>query len=137
MAAECEAPKEEKKPKAEANKKEKSEVKSKHANEKGLARATLATEEENPVGAMLHPGKLLRKKVSVNGQTTSAVIDTGAVVSAITPAFVQEIEADIEPWREGAIVMADGRKTMPAGTVQVEVSNGIREKLLHRWFGPL
>nr|CAH0111997.1 unnamed protein product [Daphnia galeata] len=57
-------------------------------------------------------------------QKAAAVVDTGAVVSIMSPTLAAGLRTEIRTWGGPSIVMVNGQKTPPMGKVSVEVKIG-------------
>jgi len=66
---------------------------------------------------------LLIDSISKAGGRTSAVIDTGADLTVVSPAWVECNNVRMKPWEGPALHMANGEKAEVYGTVEIDVSN--------------
>ena len=89
---------------------------------------TVAATASLPVGQVepvltIDPTNLVRDAVNCNGVLVSAVIDTGAAVTIVSPALVKSLNLRDEGWTGQLITVATGQRVVPLGSVTVTVSN--------------
>ena len=89
---------------------------------------TVAATASLPVGQVdpvltIDPTNLVRDAVNCNGVLVSAVIDTGAAVTIVSPALVKSLNLRDEGWTGQLLTVATGQRVVPLGSVTVTVSN--------------
>jgi len=65
--------------------------------------------------------RLITEEVTCTGKTISAIVDTGAAISVITPQKVSELGLEISPWDGPGVTMANGQRGDPLGAVYVDI----------------
>jgi hypothetical protein len=77
---------------------------------------------------LIDVGQLITEEVEIGAgsqfQKAAAVVDTGAVVSIMSPALAAGLRTEIRTWGGPSIVMVNGQKTPPMGKVTAEVKIG-------------
>ena len=94
----------------------------------GEKRASLhkGTAEDIPLFRIdLH--QLITKEGDCNGELVTAVIDTGAAVSVVSPALVAKIGMPLVTWGRPSVVMVNGQKTPSLGVVDQKVTHAVTE----------
>ncbi|KZR95626.1 Uncharacterized protein APZ42_010542, partial [Daphnia magna] len=88
-------------------------------------------EEEDKQSTILiiQPAKLITEEVVSQGMELKAVIDTGAVLSVVSPSLREKLQAKWVSCKVPSVVTASGQKVLPMGAIEIEVEpRGMKAK---------
>ncbi|KAI9565042.1 pol polyprotein [Daphnia sinensis] len=92
----------------------------------------VSTDEEEDKESTIHiiqPAKLITEDVVCQGMELKAVIDTGAVVSVVSPSLREKLQAKWVSCKVPSVVTASGQKVLPMGAIEIEVEHrGMKAK---------
>jgi hypothetical protein len=70
----------------------------------------------------LDRSKLVFKKVICGEYPVEAIIDTGSGITVVSPNFSKMLGIPLQPWVGPDILLADGQRTRPSGSVEIKVT---------------
>lgn len=65
--------------------------------------------------------KLVLKDVICCKYLVEAIIDTGSGITVVSPTFSKLLNIPLQPWIGPDILLADGQRTRPLGSINIEV----------------